>query len=83
MNEEAKAAYSKEWLDRVPAVVFACLFPGEIRVILLPGVGHVDGGVPLDVPLGIIPPELCMPNTRLWLQFHEDMSIRRIWRREE
>jgi len=28
--------YPREWLERVPAVVFAYLVPGEIRIILHP-----------------------------------------------
>jgi len=39
--------YPRQWLERVPAVVFACLIPGEIRIILHPGVGLADGGAPL------------------------------------
>ena len=72
-----------EWLDRVPAEVLACLAPGELRIIVLPEVGHVNGGVPRDVPVELIPPELRMPNTRLWLQLDEDMHVLWVWRREE
>ena len=34
-----------EWNERVPAVVFACLLPGELRIIVHPGVGLADGGI--------------------------------------
>jgi hypothetical protein len=71
-----------EWFDRIPAVVFACLVPGEIRIILHPGVGLADGGAPRDVPVSIIPPELRMPNTALWVQLDDGMNVLRVWRRE-
>lgn len=74
--------FPREWLDRVPAVVFACLIPGEIRVILHPGVGLAEGGAPRDVPVDQIPFELRMPNTPLWIQFDEDWNLLRVWRRD-
>jgi hypothetical protein len=74
--------YPREWLERVSAVVFACLIPGEIRIILHPGVGLADGGTPRDVPVEQIPFDLRMPNTPLWIQFDEDWNILRVWRRE-
>ncbi len=83
VSGKTKPRYPKEWLDRVPAEVLACLVTGELRIIVLPGDGHVNGGVPRDVPAELIPPELRMPNTRLWLQLDDDMSILRVWRREE
>jgi hypothetical protein len=76
--------YPREWTERVPAEVFACLIPGEIRIILLPGVGLADGGAPLDVSIDLIPFELRVPNARLWVQMDEDMNeVLRVWRREE
>jgi hypothetical protein len=68
--------------NRVPAVVFASLLPGEIRIVFFPGVGLADGGAPRDVPTSTIPPDLRMPNTPLWVQLDEGMNIRRVWRRE-
>ena len=50
--------YPREWLDCVPVVVFACLLPGELRIMLHPGVGMADGDAPCDVPMRVIPPEL-------------------------
>ena len=67
----------------VPAVVFACLLPGELRIIVRPGAGLADGGVPWNVPVELIPPELRMPNTPLWLELDERMNIRQVWRRDE
>ncbi len=75
--------YPREWLERVPAVVFACLLPGELRIIVHPGVGLADGGAPWNVPIDLIPPELRMPNTPLWLKLDEQMNILEVWRRDE
>jgi hypothetical protein len=70
-------------LEGVPAIVFGCLIPGEIRVILLPGAGLADGGAPADIPAQSIPPDLCMPNTPLWIRFDDDWNVVRVWRRQE
>jgi hypothetical protein len=74
--------YPREWLDRVPAVVFACLTAGEIRIVLHPGVGLADGGAPRDVPTGVIPPDLRMPNTPLWVQLDDGMNVLRVCGRQ-
>jgi len=75
--------YPREWLERVPAVVFASLRPGEIRIIIHPGDGMADGGRERDVPFEQIPAELRMPNTPLWIHFDDQWNILRVWRREE
>jgi hypothetical protein len=75
--------YPREWLDQVPAVVFACLRPGELRIILHPGVGLAHGGAPHDVPAALVPPDLWVPNTLLWVQLDDDLRVVRVWRREE
>jgi hypothetical protein len=79
----AQRKYPREWLERVPAIVFGCLVSNEMRIILYPGVGLADGGAPCDVPMETIPFELRVPNTRLWVQLDEDMNVMRVWRREE
>ena len=76
MSENTKRSYPREWLERIPAHVFACLVPGELRVI-------VNGSASWDVPIEQIPEELRMPNTRLWLHLNEDFEILRGWRRED
>jgi hypothetical protein len=78
-----KRSYPREWLERVPAVVFACLLPGELRIHLFPGYGLADGGMPRDVPMETVPPELRLPNTPLWLHLDDDLKILQVWRREE
>lgn len=75
--------YPREWLDQVPAVVFACLRPGELRIVLHPGVGLAGGGAPHDVPAALVPPELWLPNTPLWVQLDDDLRVVCVWRREE
>ena len=83
MSEITKPKFPREWLERVPAQVFACLTPGELRIIVHPGNGFVDGGAPWNVPVDVIPPELRIPNTRLWLQLDDEMKILRVWRRDD
>jgi hypothetical protein len=75
--------YPSEWLARVPAVVLACNIPGENRIVLHPGVGLANGGAPRDVPLDLVPPELRLPNTPLWVQLDDAMGVVRVWRRDE
>lgn len=80
MNPSAK--YRPEQL-RVPAVVFACLLNGELRITLFPGVGLADGGVPRDVPVELIPLELRLPNTKLWVQLDESLRVESVSSRDE
>jgi hypothetical protein len=70
------------WEAPVPAEVFACLIPGEMRITLFPGIGQASYCSDLDVPMSVIPFELRMPNTRLWVQLDEKMNAVRVWRRE-
>ncbi|WP_165252511.1 hypothetical protein [Paludisphaera soli] len=67
----------------LPAVVIACLAPGQVRIVALPGVGLVDGGIEADIPAHSVPPELRMPNSRLWVQFDEAGTVDRVWFRDE
>ena len=66
---------------RVPAIVFASLRKDELRITMYPGTGHADYGGP-DVPMELIPPDLRMPNTPLWIEFDEGWKIRRVSRRD-
>lgn len=83
MGDTTKRGYPKAWLERVPAQVFACLIPGELRITVMPGNGRVGGGAPWDVAVERIPPELRMPNTPLWLELNEELEILRVWRRDD
>lgn len=75
--------YPEEWLERIPAEVFGCLRSGELRIVVLPGNGHLNGGAHWDVPIETIPFNLRMPNTRLWLKLNENLKIVHAWRRDE
>jgi hypothetical protein len=75
--------YPQEWLEQIPAEVFGCLLPGELRIVILPGSGPLNGGALRDIPIETVPHELRMPNTRLWLQLDENLKIVRVWRRDE
>ena len=76
IRRRRKAMSPSQFRKRVPAVVFASLLPGEIRVNLL------LGGPPLDLPYQEIPPDLRMPNSRLWIRLDKDWKVVRVWRRE-
>ena len=65
--------------DKVPAVVFAHLRPGELRIILAPG--HGMGGAPRDISVELVPPQLRLPNTRIWVQLNSGRDVVRVWRR--
>ena len=75
--------YPPEWLERVPAVVFASLTPGEIRILLHPGNELAQGGAPRDVPSNMVPPQLRVPNTPLWVKLDQGMNVLAIWARNE
>jgi hypothetical protein len=76
-------AFPPEWLARVPARVFACLRRGELKIIIHPGAGMLDGGVFVDVQMDLVPFDLRMPNTKLWLKVDESFNVVSVWRREE
>ena len=69
-------------MDRIPATVFACLTQGQITLMLFPGYGLADGGVPHEVPIDQIPFELRTPNTPLWLEVDEGQRILGVSRRD-
>jgi hypothetical protein len=73
----------REGLEHVPVQVFACLISEELRIVLYPGAGHADGGIPRDVPIRLIPWELPLPNTPLWVQLDDDTKVVRAWPRRE
>jgi hypothetical protein len=65
----------------VPAIVVGCLSPGTIRIIIHPGCGLADGGIPQDVAATSIPPDLQMPNTELWLECDQQGNMTAVRRR--
>jgi len=78
-----KSNFPPEWLQKIPAEVFYSPRAGELRIILLPGNGFVNGGAPHDISVQLVPSGLRMPNTRLWAQLDEAMEVVRVWRRDE
>ena len=48
---------------KAPAKVLACLAPGYLTVLVGHRLGMVDGGVPSDIPMDLVPFELRMPNS--------------------
>lgn len=48
-------------------MVLGCVRSSELRVLVEPGAAMAEGGVPLDVPAAIVPAELRLPNSRLWV----------------
>jgi hypothetical protein len=77
--------YPKEWISQIPAEVFGCLIPGELRIVVLPGDGHVGGGAHWDIPSNLVPAELRMPNTLIWVEMVKEKGVLRIvraWRRD-
>ena len=74
--------YPAEWM-RVPGEVFACLQSGELRITLLPGVGLAQGGAQRDVPVELVPAELRLPNTKLWVQLNDTFEVESVSARNE
>jgi len=52
----AEARATSDFQNRTPARVFGCLKDGELRIVLCPGNGLADGGIPRDVPIANVPP---------------------------
>lgn len=60
------------------------MFPtGRAATILDPGVGHAGGGAERNVHASLVPAELRMPNTLLWVELNDSMEIVRVWRRDQ
>ncbi len=78
--------YPEEWLKQIPAEVFGCLIPGELRIVVFPGNGHVNGGAHWDISSDLVPNELRIPNTRIWVEMAKEkgvLYIVRVWRRND
>lgn len=82
-RSKSEIAIQKTMKAPVPAVVFGCLLHGELRITVHPGVGLADGGIPWNVPIELVPPELRLPNTKLWVQLNDRREIESITRRDE
>ena len=65
---------------RSHAQVFACLADRELVITMLPGNGHVDGGVKWHVPVESVPVACRLPNSLLWVTWQTDrVIIDRFW----
>ena len=75
--------YPAEWLEKIPAKVFGSLLAGEVRILLHPDSGIADGGAPMNVPVSLIPADLRMPNTLVWVKLDDRMNVVKVWKRDE
>ena len=76
------SGYSEEWRDRIPGRVFGCLRRGELKIVVMPGVGLANGGTMYDVSMDVVPFELRTPNTSVWLRVDESWQVQEVWRRD-
>lgn len=71
-------------LYRSPARVLGCLTPNTITVVVLPDNGMADGGVPTQLPVEMVPPELRMPNSVFDLWYSpNDHAYTQVLRKDE
>jgi hypothetical protein len=61
------------------ATVVGCLAPGELRILLYPPNGFVSRGAPRDVPMDLVPHDLRMPNSTLWVRLNPQREILAAW----
>lgn len=52
----------------------ACLNDYRITVIVCPGQGLADGGIPYELESSLIPVDLRMPNSEFWLLMRKDTN---------
>jgi hypothetical protein len=55
--------------------VIGAFVPGHVRVCMGYGVGMLDGGVDIEVPIEHIPLDLRVPNSEFMLQFDAEHKI--------
>jgi hypothetical protein len=48
---------------RFTARVIGCITPGCVDIVLGPGIGMLDGGIPTVLPFDLVPSSLRMPNS--------------------
>jgi hypothetical protein len=67
-----------------PARVLACLNTNRITVVVCPGQGLADGGVPYEIESSLIPLDLRIPNSEFFILIRKDTSeIVKILRHDE
>lgn len=52
---------------KLHAKVLGCLAPGKLTIVLGPDIGLLDGGIPIEIPMEIVPFDLRMPNSRFYV----------------
>jgi hypothetical protein len=52
---------------RIRAKVLGCLHDGYLQVIVGYGCGLLDGGVPREIPMDVVPIDLRMPNSAFYI----------------
>ena len=63
---------SDDHTDRINAQVIGFPAPGQARLLIGPGSGHLDGGVPVDISLELIPAELQTDGQMVIAVFQKD-----------
>lgn len=65
----------------LPAVVFAHLLPGELRIVVHPAEGQ--GGAEWDISIDLVPPDLRVPNTLVWVEVDPEFKVCRVTKRAQ
>lgn len=58
--------------SRCHAKVLGCLRSGWLEVIVGPGIGMLDGGIPTEIPMDLVPFNLRTPNTEFILVYDKN-----------
>lgn len=58
-----------------PARVLGPASPGFLRVIIGPGIGMLDGGLEIDLPVNQIPEDLRLPNSEFMVVQHRERGF--------
>jgi hypothetical protein len=70
--------------QRALARVLGCLTRDTVTIIISPDVVLADGGVPVQLPIEAVPPDLRMPNSEFDVWFDpRSRSYARVLRRDE
>jgi len=60
---------------KLPTRVIGCVEAGTLRIKVGVGIGMLDGGMEMNVPVEAIPPDLRMPNSQFLVSFAPDKSL--------
>jgi hypothetical protein len=59
----------------IRAEVLAVLSKSTIRVVLAPGEGQADGGIPCELAIDVVPAALRFPGTKLWVELDQGGNL--------